>query len=344
MKDSYMWRVINNEKGLALLITLMAISLLIVITLRINSISREEYIAGANYRDKVELDGIVISGINIAEATLEADLEDNSYDSYFDSWAQLTREVLPPLFIRGILKLEIEDLSGRLQVNSLVNKAPDPEDEDTQLVGSRSREILMRLLMSEAFGIEDESRVQEIVDAITDWIDKDDRESDFGAEDSYYQSLDPPYNCKNAPLEFVEELLLVKGITAELLYGDEKRKGLADVITVHGDDGKININSAVSLVLRALDSRMSPELADSIMEYREDEGNKDNLEAANWYMDIDGWPGDIELDKKLVTTTSRYFRIRATGSIGSLTKIMRETVLRDVKGEEVITRLISKVE
>lgn len=121
-------------------------------------------------------------------------------------------------------------------------------------------------------------------------------------------------------------------------------KGLADVITVHGDDGKININSAVSLVLRALDSRMSPELADSIMEYREDEGNKDNLEAANWYMDIDGWPGDIELDKKLVTTTSRYFRIRATGSIGSLTKIMRETVLRDVKGEEVITRLISKVE
>jgi len=55
--------------------------------------------------------------------------------------------------------------------------------------------------------------------AIMDWRDEDSDISNFGAENEYYLSLPQPYYCKNAPFEVVEEILLVRGATAELVYG-----------------------------------------------------------------------------------------------------------------------------
>jgi hypothetical protein len=69
----------------------------------------------------------------------------------------------------------------------------------------------------------------EIADSIIDWRDTDEQVSATGAESEYYQSLQPPYQCKNGPFETVEELLLVKGMTPELLYGmDVNHNGLLD--------------------------------------------------------------------------------------------------------------------
>jgi type II secretory pathway component PulK len=70
---------------------------------------------------------------------------------------------------------------------------------------------------------------EEIADAIVDWIDGDNLPRANGAEDSYYQSLTPPYHCKNGPLDSLEELLLVRGVTPELLFGnDHNRNGVLD--------------------------------------------------------------------------------------------------------------------
>lgn len=50
-----------------------------------------------------------------------------------------------------------------------------------------------------------------------------------GAQSDYYLSLPDPYYCKNAPFETVEELLLVKGVTPELLFGlDANRNGVIE--------------------------------------------------------------------------------------------------------------------
>lgn len=335
--------IVANENGMALLITIMVISLLVVVTLKINSITRGEWIASANYKDKIELSAIVLSGINMAEAVLEKDLEDNEYDSPFDSWALLSEEKFPALFMRGTLSLDIEDLSAKFQINSLVNKAPDPQNSE-EPVANKSIDLFKRLLLSGPFQIEEESRAIEIVDAIIDWIDADDRESDYGAEDSYYQSLVSPYDCKNAPIEFVEELLLIKGITTKLLYGSGDRKGLSHYITAHGNDGKINVNSADALILEALDPDMSKELAEGMVEFRALDENKDQLAAPDWYLKVSSWPGDIVLDQKLITTTSSYFKIKATGTNGTLTKKMNAIVHRDGKAEGIITLLARKVE
>ena len=68
----------------------------------------------------------------------------------------------------------------------------------------------------------------EIAAAIIDWIDQDDN-TESGAETDYYATLDPPYAAKNGPFDTIEELLLVKGVTPEILYGeDANRNGVLD--------------------------------------------------------------------------------------------------------------------
>lgn len=67
-------------------------------------------------------------------------------------------------------------------------------------------------------------------DAILDWIDEDTDPRPLGCEDEYYSSLPSPYAAPNRPLQSVEELLLVRGVTPQLMFGaDMNRNGVLDL-------------------------------------------------------------------------------------------------------------------
>ena len=69
----------------------------------------------------------------------------------------------------------------------------------------------------------------DIANSIIDWVDPDNDAAPGGAESDYYNGLTPPYNAKNGPLDSLEELLLVKGVTPQLLFGsDLNRNGYQD--------------------------------------------------------------------------------------------------------------------
>ncbi|MFC1764535.1 general secretion pathway protein GspK [Planctomycetota bacterium] len=69
----------------------------------------------------------------------------------------------------------------------------------------------------------------ELAASIIDWRDENTELTASGAESEYYLLLPEPYQCKDAPLETVEELLLIKGGSADLLYGaDTNRNGIID--------------------------------------------------------------------------------------------------------------------
>jgi DNA uptake protein ComE-like DNA-binding protein len=69
----------------------------------------------------------------------------------------------------------------------------------------------------------------EIADAILDWLDADDEPRAYGCERSYYSGLNPPYAPKNGAFSSVEELLLVRGVTPQMLFGpDADRNGFID--------------------------------------------------------------------------------------------------------------------
>lgn len=77
---------------------------------------------------------------------------------------------------------------------------------------------------------------EELIASFLDWVDEDDEVRDGGAESEYYNTLEPPFDAKNGPLDSVEELLLIKGFNAAVLYGeDTNRNGILDP---NEDDGE----------------------------------------------------------------------------------------------------------
>jgi general secretion pathway protein K len=111
-----------------------------------------------------------------------------------------------------------------------------------------------------------------MVSCLTDWQDADDLYTLNGAEsdDPFYKKSG--YECKNAPVDTVDELLLIKNWGEEVLYGtpsDEKTDdpitGIASQLTTWGD-GKINPNSASREVLNSLN--IPDATIEAIMEMR----------------------------------------------------------------------------
>jgi type II secretory pathway component PulK len=105
----------------------------------------------------------------------------------------------------------------------------------------------------------------EISDAILDWIDADDTPRPSGAESDFYGSLSPPYAARNGPPVTIEELLLVRGVTPELLFGlDAAPLGLstaasADALAMAGvdnSDGSMDHGWAAYLTLYSAESNL----------------------------------------------------------------------------------------
>ena len=111
-------------------------------------------------------------------------------------------------------------------------------DEASKLNLNKASEKQLLTLVRHALGDDAEAADPfEIVNAIIDWRDTDHtpRGEAGDTEGIYYRFLPKPYRVKNAPYDTVEELLLVKGVTAELLYGEDfDRNGL---LTRNEDDG-----------------------------------------------------------------------------------------------------------
>jgi general secretion pathway protein K len=192
-----------------------------------------------------------------------------------------------------------------------------------------ARQTLWRLLRQEPFHLED-SDARAIIDSLIDWIDAEDGdwEQEFGAESSYYLSLDQPYACKNGPVEFVEELLLVKGFTPELLFGTDQHPGLAPLLTTQGNDGQININTAPPLLLQALHEDMTNEMAEDMQTFREDINNKDKLTATTWITEI--LPSFTEQNAlKNIRVKSNSFTISSHAQLQSTKKDIVAIVQRD---------------
>ena len=144
-------------------------------------------------------------------------------------------------FDGGHLELVIEDETGKVNINKLV---------EGNGFNNAVKGVLSRLLSQPQFKLQDRE-VEDILNAIKDWIDADAEVTATGAENAYYQGLGKSYTVRNGPMESIDELLLVRGISRELFYGTSERPGLARLLTVHGE-GSININTAPKEVLRAL--------------------------------------------------------------------------------------------
>jgi general secretion pathway protein K len=176
---------------------------------------------------------------------LKLSLAGRTYNSLADQWAKPFKQEDE----KGALLVNIEDESGKLNINQVFGA-------NGNILYQRNYDIIIRLLKK--LGLS-----PDLLDSLADWIDVNEEPHPAGGESAYYKTLKPPYGAKNASLDTVEELALVKGFDCALV------QQLRLYVTIYSDSpGLININTAPEKIIAALDDKMTDSLTSQVMDYR----------------------------------------------------------------------------
>jgi len=340
-------KILKNNRGIALLITISVTTILVAAALEYNRRARFAVISTAATRDHFTMGNMAAAGVYAAMALLIKDRTESDFDSLQEDWANPEKidEILQEIsFEKGKLAVTITDELSKIQVNALVSYPEGREFNKSQVM---LWDRYLRYIGSEEQLQEDSDPVA-IVNSVKDWLDRGDDDATTGlsgAESNYYEDLDPPYASRNGPIPNLNELLLIKGITPELYYGQEETPGLSDHMTVYGVTlgagtgfnwpGRININTAELPVLAALLGIENKELAQTLYDFRQEivEG-KDvhDFSSTKWYKSIPGFE-DINIDQKLITASSDVFRIESVAVVSNI-KTSVNTVVQRVQNPE----------
>jgi hypothetical protein len=114
------------------------------------------------------------------------------------------------------VRFGLTDESGKLNLNALVAWQANSA---LKLTDATARNFLLNLPYM----------TNDLADSLLDFIDADDTVRQYGAESDYYTTLSTPYRAANSPLQSLDDLLLVKGVTPALLFGEDlNRNGIMD--------------------------------------------------------------------------------------------------------------------
>jgi general secretion pathway protein K len=238
----------SDERGIALLLTLLILTLLVALILEFDAEARREYRDAAAFRDNFKATALARAAVQAARGTLQQDLvKDKQAGKFFDAPTDLWALPIKDYVIGdGLLTAQIEDERGKLNLNDLAAGG--------DLIAKKAKVQRVKRLF-ELLQIN-----PDLVDAIVDWVDQDETPEPTGAESLYYQTLRPSYRAANAPLQTLLELRLIKGMTPDIMAK------LSKVVTVYPQEGqgKVNLNTANPLVIQALDPSITQSVAADI--------------------------------------------------------------------------------
>ncbi len=289
----------RSRKGVALLLTLLIVGLLSASVLSFLRMTHLEAKVAENTYDFAQAEILAHAGLKGAMLILAMD-PDKGVDDLSEDWAQfaLYATMAAGFFDEGSFSGTIEDLSARFNVNALVDRAGLVDEEYRQ----PQIERLFTMLELES----------EPIAAVIDWLDKNDEPRPYGAENSFYRTLEEPYPCANGPIDTLGQLSLIKGITPQLLYGTEEKAGLLPYLTVYPkeDESKININTAGQRILMSLHENLTEDIAQAIINHRA-ETPFQNIKELKGFMSPDMFSHII--GGKLVDVKSSHFLIYIEG-------------------------------
>ena len=228
----------------------------------------------------------------------------------------------------GSCSIMITEENGLLNVNSLKN-------EEGRLNRARIDQLLRLIDLLNRRETTAERISYGIVPAMIDWIDADDdvtslpfvEHDNLGAEDAHYQTCEPPYPCRNKPVDILDELRWIKGMTPETV------SRLQDALTTMGDD-KTNINAAPALVLQCLSEEMAPALVEMIVSRR----TRTPFQSITELRDVPRMTDNIYQSIKDTITVEpkeRWFRVVSRGDSGGRSTRIEATVRRNTRAQNV---------
>ncbi len=243
-----------RERGAVLIVMVWIVLVLAgIVLLTADGVRAFSYVS-RNEAGFVRADMAGQGGVGLARAVVDGVVDEESLDEVMDVGRSYVWFISPRLDEPGQIAYVLQDLGGRVNVNTA------------------SRELLLAL----------PNMTETIADAIIDWRDGDDEASEQGAESNYYQQLDDGYYCKNDLFESVEELLLVKGMTKEILFGEDvNQNGILDANENDGDAmwPEDNSDGVLDMGLWAyvtVDSRYANESVDGVERVNVNQGGGQN--------------------------------------------------------------------
>jgi general secretion pathway protein K len=241
-----------SERGIALILVLWIVTILSMAAMSFSLFTRSEAQATLSYKEELEHKFFAEAGLRRAIMELFYRKANGQQQVLLEGFEifQCDGRTYTGELAEGHYRLMITDESGKINLNGLTDG---------------NGVVLKNILMNN--GVADEEATV-IVDSILDWKDQDNIHRLSGAEDEYYQSLPQPYKAKNSDFETLEELFLVRGLSASILLGSGAKKGILPYCTIYSKSDKINLNAAPLEVLKAIPG-ISEAIIDRILLYRD---------------------------------------------------------------------------
>ena len=312
----------QDRSGVALVIVLWVVLVLSLLISGFAFTMHVETQVASFARKELKAEMLARSGIEVARMELTLDQQsptDAGFDALNQVWATNEEMYVNHELGDGIYNVKITDEEAKIPIN-------------------RATDLQLKRLLS-LLGV-DPFDGDVIVDSILDWIDADDLTKLNGAESDYYQSLSPPYSAKNAPMDRVEELLLVRGVTPELFHGsaaddEAAQPGLAELCTTMSS-GRVNVNTASAIVLQAL-LNIDDQQVQTILSRRDGPDGVPGTDDDQPFRTVDEFFAAIgnldqatkEQAQNLVAVSSSFFTVKSTGEVGGVKRTLIATLRRE---------------
>lgn len=305
----------KNKGGSALVVVLWILMIIsLIVSLFAFEMQLESKIITLQ-RKRFKADQLALAGVELAKAMLLVKEKEEMrgpigeripYEDPFMNYAVNLKDGIPVTYIEkigdGEIRVHLDFEKGRRNIKTMT-----PDD--------------WKQLFDQA-GIPSD-RWDPMLDCLEDWQDEGDLHKLNGAEsdDPFYTKR--KYECKNAPVDTVDELLLIKNWGDEVLYGtppdeiedtDEVITGIAQYLTVWGD-GRINPNSSSREVLNSIVPLLSEGKINEILEKRL--GRDREAGTADDGITEEGL-NELDLDGAVFSIQPEYVSITSVGDVGGL--------------------------
>lgn len=195
------------QNGFALVIVLWILALLTLMVGGYSATMRMETQLTGNYLQSAQAGAIAEAGVWLATQELQKPDTERR-------WRPDNKPYNIKLF-DGKITLQIQNESGKIDLNT-------------------ARPELLRGLLESSNSGQSDQKLDEILQAILDWRDRDNLTRINGAEDDDYKIAGYPYGSKDGPFNSIDELRLVMGMT-DALY-----RNIAGELTVYSHQQGIN--------------------------------------------------------------------------------------------------------
>ena len=186
----------------------------------------------------------------------------------------------------------------------------------------------------------------------------------MGANADYYASLQPPYQPRNGPFQTVRELLMVRGVSPDLLFGNDPRQngflpaadndeenpagadnlpadadgGWASTLTVDSSDANVNAAGADRVNIQTADETslsavngITPEIARAIVQFR----NQNQFQSIADLLDVT--PPQNQNSRAGTSGAVSSGQPDPLAGTGSGSRVIDETLLMEIADDLTVT-------